>query len=234
MGGRSADQWAVKPGAFVPVVDQQTFDRVQMLLQKRQRRTSDEELLKGLRRLLKRRGKLTQNLIEEAPNLPSICTYYHHLGSLRRVYEVLGYHPDKGTFVRSDSRMHTMRLRAELVSRIAAMFGHSMTIFQLPGRMRSIIRFDDSVCVSVILCPTCRTPSGRLRWKLNPIPEEGKFVTLLCRLNAKNDDFKSFLMFPGINRLKPCRLKENSAWFSTAVPLNDLSQLHEIAKQLHP
>jgi len=227
------EEWAVRPGAFVPIVDQRTFDRVQILLQKRRQRTSDEELLKGLKRLLKRRGKLTQKLIEETPYVASICTYFHHFGSLRRLYKILGYRPAKGAFIRSDSRMNTMNLRAELVSQIATMFGHNMTVFQLPRHMRLLIRFDDSVCISVILCPSCRTPHGYLRWKLNPIPQEAGFVTLLCRLNAENNGFDSFLMFRRISRVKPCRLKKSSDWFKNGVPLNDLSQLREVAKRLY-
>jgi DNA invertase Pin-like site-specific DNA recombinase len=226
------DQWAAKPGAFVPIVDQQTFDRVQIVLQKRAQRTSNEELLNSLKRLLKRRGKLTENLIAEAPNLAGLSTYHSHLGSLRRIYKVVGYRPGPDVFIRSDSRMGTLRLRAELLSQIAVMFGHSVTVFHLPRRMRSIIRFDDSVCVSVIVCPTCRTPKGFLRWKLNPVPGEAKFVTLLCRLNAKNDDFHSFLMLRCMDKLKPCRLNEYGMWFKTGVPLHDLSKLHEVARNL--
>lgn len=226
------DQWAVKPGAFAPIIDPHTFDRVQRLLRKREERATTEELLKSLKQLLKRHGKLTQKLIAKAPNLPGLSTYYYHLGTFRGIYKLLGYRPPKSAFVRTESKMVTLRLRSELVSRIAVMFGHGVTVFHLPRRMRSILKFDDSVCVSVILCPSDRTPNGHLRWRLNPAPEEQKFVTLLGLLNPKNDGIRSLHMFRRIDKLKACRVKENSVWFKRGVPLNDLSQRHDVATSL--
>jgi hypothetical protein len=146
---------------------------------------------------------------------------------------MLGYCPARDAFVRTESKAVTLRLRSELISRLAVMFGHTMTVFHLPRRIRSILRFDRSVSVSVILCRSELTPNGHLRWKLVPAPEEGKFVTLLCLLNRKNDGIRGFRVFRSINKVKECKFRENSLWIRTGVPLNDLSRLHEVSRELY-
>jgi hypothetical protein len=51
-------------------------------------------MLRLLRELLESRGRLTCALIEGAADLPCSMTYIVRFGSLRRAYELIGYHPD--------------------------------------------------------------------------------------------------------------------------------------------
>ena len=52
---------------------------------------SDEEMLRGLRVVLKRKGKLSFGIINEAPAIPSAACYVKHFGSLRKIYALAGY-----------------------------------------------------------------------------------------------------------------------------------------------
>ena len=48
-------------------------------------------MLLRLRRTLHRRGKLSWNIIDNTPELPSAETYAAHFGTLRKIYALLGY-----------------------------------------------------------------------------------------------------------------------------------------------
>lgn len=60
----------------------------------RPRGLSDEEMLDGLRRLLRKRGYLTQAIIGADKSLPGITAYFYRFGSLTRAYELIGFSPD--------------------------------------------------------------------------------------------------------------------------------------------
>jgi len=225
------DQWVVRPGAFAAIVDREKFDHVQAVLRKRAERATDEQMLDGLKRLLQSEGKLTQNLIKQARNLPSVSTYFHRLGTFRRIYEDIGYGATPGAFDRADSRESTLKIRAELLARIGAMFPENVTFVRRPGKTRSIIRLDNALDVSLIICPSYRTRNGSLRWILTPNPSERDYITLVCRLNAENNDFHSFYMVRNQDRLKACKLQENDPWLAKGHRL-ELSQFCETAKAL--
>lgn len=54
---------------------------------------ADDELLAGLRRLLEERGRLTEGLIDAAPDMPSARTYANRFGGLTGAYRRIGYPP---------------------------------------------------------------------------------------------------------------------------------------------
>jgi hypothetical protein len=189
--------------------------------------------LNGLRRLLKAKGKLTQNLIAEARNLPNIATYFYRLGSFPKIYELIGYAATPGAFVRADSRKATLKLRAELLIRIAELFPQKVTFVRMPRKMRCIMRIDNALDTSLIICPSCRTKKGALRWILAPIDCERDHITLLCRLNSENIGFHSFYLVPCVDRLKPSKLRDDDPWLKKkGTRLDQLSQFCESTKAL--
>ncbi len=137
-----------------------------------------------------------------------------------------------GTFDKSDHRQHTQLIRQELINRLKAMFPQNVTVFRLARKMRLILRLDNQLRVSIVICPTARTSTGKLRWVLIPIPAEREYATLLCRLNSKNDRFHSFYMFPRVDLLTYHRFKENDPWLASGKRLKDLSEFYEVAKRL--
>jgi DNA invertase Pin-like site-specific DNA recombinase len=53
-------------------------------------RYRSEDILRGLRSLARREGKVTISLIDDEPNLPSAATVIHHFGSISRAYRLAG------------------------------------------------------------------------------------------------------------------------------------------------
>jgi DNA invertase Pin-like site-specific DNA recombinase len=55
---------------------------------------SDDEMLEVLRRLWRKCGYLTREIISASKNVPSISAYYIRFGSLTRAYQLIGYTPE--------------------------------------------------------------------------------------------------------------------------------------------
>ncbi|MCC8978661.1 recombinase family protein [Bradyrhizobium acaciae] len=53
-------------------------------------RYRSEDILRGLRALARREGKITIALIDDEPNLPAATTVIHHFGSISRAYRLAG------------------------------------------------------------------------------------------------------------------------------------------------
>jgi DNA invertase Pin-like site-specific DNA recombinase len=136
--------WVVRPGAFSPIIDQRTFDRVQLVRKRRLERLTDEELLCRLKALLRTKGKLTEKLIANARNMPPLSTYRWRFNGWRQIYKQIGYDAPATSFSKVDSRTVTLRLRSELLGQIAALFPGRVTLFRLPRQMRFLVRVDNS------------------------------------------------------------------------------------------
>jgi hypothetical protein len=65
---------------------------------------TDEQVLEALRKLLRKRGYLTQRMIDRSGETPTNPTYCRRFGSLTRAYELIGYKPTVGTGHRSLTR----------------------------------------------------------------------------------------------------------------------------------
>src|SRR5579863_2155392 len=93
LGGRTVqqpeDSWTKIQFAFPPVVDEGTFAAAQDALR---RVKTDAELLTGLRLLLKVEGRLDQEMINRCRTVGCVDTYVKRFGSLRKAYELIGYH----------------------------------------------------------------------------------------------------------------------------------------------
>jgi hypothetical protein len=64
---------------------------------------SNKQLLDLLRKLRRRRGRLSARLIEETKGLPSVTTFRARFGSLSRAYQLIGYAPKQVSVRRSRS-----------------------------------------------------------------------------------------------------------------------------------
>jgi DNA invertase Pin-like site-specific DNA recombinase len=210
--------WVLTPGAFEPIVDHPTFTDAQRILQSRTINKSDEAMLDSLRDLLAAKGRLSLRLIQNSEDAPSPSTYRHRFGSLRRAYELIGYgRPDQ--FGPIDVRRRTQGLRDQLIGEIAAIFPDHVSVVRYGGRWRSRLRLNNGVIVSVLVARSVR-PWKALRWRVNPVPHEREYLTLLARLREGNESFLDFHILPNIDRSIDICL--NDSWLDRGVLLGDL------------
>ena len=191
-----AQFWITKPGAFQPIVSQKTFD----LAQRRRTKKIDywwteEEMLRRIRRLLKREGRLTEALIMNARGMPSTTTIHNHFGPYRKLYEMVNYHLGTEDIFRGDQSTRSLKLRRSIVEKISELFSKHVTVTHLPKRTRSLLLIDDTVMVAVLLCRR-KSKRGRLIWALEPDRAERDFITLVCTMNDRHDHVIDYFLLP--------------------------------------
>jgi DNA invertase Pin-like site-specific DNA recombinase len=95
--------WIRVRGAFEPVVDKRVFKAVQQRMLQERRRPTREELADGLRKVVKRAGKLSQATLKHYRSEPSVEQVMREFGSLYEAYKAIGYAPNLGP-ERSENR----------------------------------------------------------------------------------------------------------------------------------
>ncbi len=85
------DLWVRSEGAIEPIVQRDVFLRAKKELEKRHIRISEEEMLVRLRKVLAKKGKLSAEIIDTTPGLPSTSAYLVHFGSIKNIYRLIGY-----------------------------------------------------------------------------------------------------------------------------------------------
>jgi DNA invertase Pin-like site-specific DNA recombinase len=85
------ERWIRSEGALPQIVEPALFWRAQQRIRDHYNRLSSEEMLKRLRLLLKRQGKLSGRIIDEAAGLPCSSDYQLRFGSIRTAYKLIGY-----------------------------------------------------------------------------------------------------------------------------------------------
>jgi DNA invertase Pin-like site-specific DNA recombinase len=224
-------EWILTPGAFEPVVDHAIFLQAQQTLGERTTNKSDEELLDSLRDLLARHNRLSLKLIKAAPDTPSPSTYRQRFGSLRRVYELIGYgRPEQ--FGRVDLRRRTQALREEFMERLAREFPGDLSIIRRGGRWRSRLRVRGGRIVSVLIARTIPTSTNGVRWQIDPVGHERHHVTLLARLDNQNLSILDLHMMPDLDRRKRFHIREEDAWMDRGISLKDVSDFLAVLRRV--
>lgn len=220
-------EWTVRPGAFDAIIDEETFEAAQRILHRRTSNKSDADLLDGLRSLLTIHGRLSLRIIHDDPSVPSPSAYRHRFGSLRRAYELIGYgKPEDFGPIDLRSRIHA--LRAELMEQLRVTFPDHVSSVQPGGRWRNRLRLRSGPMVSVIVARSVRTWKDAVRWRIDPVRHERRFVTLLARLDESNRSFLDLHVFPNIDRRKRFDISLSDPWLKRGEPLSDLLEFCKV------
>jgi hypothetical protein len=110
------ETWVLQRGAFPAIVDWNTFQRVQAILHNPCKYT-DDEMLNALLRLWKEKGRLSEDIINRAADVPSASQYGRRFGSMRRAYQLIGYE-QVVQLSTPEQRANSIKLRNDLISRI--------------------------------------------------------------------------------------------------------------------
>ena len=227
------EAWITKPGAFPPLIDQATFDRVQRnLLRQADRVWSNEELVDKLKHLLAKKGRLSESIILKEQGMPSVNTLKLRFGDCHQIYETIGYHPVFRDFYRGPRAESALCVRRDLVEHIRMLFPRHVQVTQQRMRTRSILWVDKSYFVAVLLCRWIEgSPNYKAHWMVCPNPSELGYVTLLCRLNPSSDSIVSFHLFPKMDTTYH-RSPEHDPWLASGKKLKDLSEFYNAVRAI--
>jgi hypothetical protein len=125
-----------------------------------------------------------------------------------------------------------MALRDQLITQIVTTFPNDVSIIKRGGRWRSQLRFSNGPLVSVLVARSLRAWKETIRWQIDPIRRECKFITILTRLDANNRSFLDFHVFPRIDRRGRFRICLSNPWLEGGKRLTDLTRLCEVVEQV--
>jgi DNA invertase Pin-like site-specific DNA recombinase len=233
------DKWTVKTDAFAPIVEPESFAAAQKVRHDRTFYRTDEELLVRLRAFLSREGMLSSHMIDTSRELASVRTYVERFGSMTRVYELIGYdysghiltHP-KMRRIMWKSRLRREMLRRRLLRDVCKLFPSEVRVIRKGPIDRPVLCFSDGLRISVLICPSTRTPLGYQRWRLPQLRAEQSQVTLLCLCNETNDAFQEFYLVPSVVRLRYCVVKRHDKRLKLGTTISELSRLPTLARRV--
>ena len=192
---------------------------------------SDEELLNSLRNLLSREGRLSLKLIRNSRDVPSPSTYRLRFGSLRRAYLMIGYGRAE-QFGPFDLRRRTQALREELIAKIVQIFPEDVSIVRPGGRWRGRLHLRGGSLLSILVARSIRARKETVRWQIDPVGHESRYVTLLARLDDENQSFLDLHVLPNVDRPKRFHISQADPWLLRGVHLVKLAELLSVVQQV--
>ena len=229
--------WTTKLDAFSSIVDRQTFDRAQKLIQKRLTRPKrpDADLIRGMKRVLARKGKLSQRLLA-GKGILDHRTYRLRFGSVMKAYQLAGYKPSAATMKSSQSQRQIMLLRADLHTRLKQLFAGRVRFISLPSQtLQQVVELDGCLRIAVYLCrSTSEISTGEPGWYLRVRPLERGLPALICTLDKSFTQLLNFYVFPPLGDSFPTTriFRENQAWLSSGRKLAKLDDLCDVVKDV--
>ncbi len=226
-------QWHLT-AAYEPIIDHSSYLKVQQRFFQQTHHKSDEQLLEDLRSLLAATGRLSLDIIDADPNMASPATYRTRFGSLSRAYELIGYGQPQDFVSAIDVRRRTDALRAGLLRSLEAMFPNKIHIVRPSPRRRARIRVAGGTTVALLMCRWVSVFRGRpfAKWEVKPHRSERRFVTLVARLNDKNDGFYDLHLLQRLEHKSRFYPTLDHPWLANAKRLRHLSEFCDTIRLL--
>jgi DNA invertase Pin-like site-specific DNA recombinase/DNA-binding winged helix-turn-helix (wHTH) protein len=224
--------WTRKAEAFTPIINATVFHRVQRLIDRRCTHPAkpDEYLLRGMRRVLAREGKLTERLLK-GRGIFDHRTFLKHFGSVMRAYELVGYKPSEHAFRSVNNAKRLWSLRLQVLKRIGELFPKHVRIVRQPNqKMRQVIELNNGSRIAVSLCTPTPAAYGKQRWLLKMQPKERGLAALLCTVNMSLDRITNFyVVSPMYNDGKFVILREQHPLLTSGEKIDSLSLFYDAA-----
>jgi DNA invertase Pin-like site-specific DNA recombinase len=225
------ENWVVIPNAFAAIVDRRTFDQVQRIAKNCTLHQSDEYILKHLKQLWRRRGYLSESLIDRARSVPSVNALRRRFGSIPNLYARLGFEPDEIHAYRTDTRLATMRVRTAVNAKVLKLFPADAILVRPESRRAELLHFRGLEYLSVMICRSKAETGGLRYWPLYTRPYERPLPTLICLLSRNNDSVERFYVMPSIDSVK-LKLTPEDRWFQRGLRLEKLTELKNALREV--
>jgi DNA invertase Pin-like site-specific DNA recombinase len=223
-------EWIVVPDAFEAIIDPATFETAQQVLRNKPFNLSDEQVVEGLRSILRAKGKLSTKLFLGAPNTLSKEGYRRRFGSLGRAYDLAGYDsPRKSTFVhRADIR----KVRRELMDTLVSLFPGEVSIQSRGPIRRDCLRLKGGTRVAVRACRRRKNNHKGPTWILQSVRSENRMISLVVCVNANNTAPDFIYVLPPIANRGAVALSLDHSWLKNGIQLEKLSSFCGTVRQI--
>lgn len=225
------DMWVRSEGAFEGIIDAPLFQAAQAIIEERNRRFSDAQMLEHLAALWRRHGVLSGLIIDEAEGMASSGAYRHRFGSLIRAYHKVGYTPDRDyRYIEINRSLREIHpdLVAETVERISALGGMVENDPQT-----GLLWINREFTVSLVLSRCQETAAGALRWNIRLETGLAPDITVAVRMAPGNAATLDYYLFPSIDMTLPrLRLAEENGTGLDIYRFQTLDYLHRLARRV--
>jgi hypothetical protein len=222
-------EWVRKERAFEPVVDGERFYTVQGIYRERNKKSTDEELLQGLRDLYARQGRLSALIIDEANFLPPSSLFSNRFGGLLRAYQMIGYTPAHDyKYIAINQRLRVLHAEivADVVRRIESLCGR-----QIPVDQKScLLELNHNLSVSVVISRCFTTPAGTRRWKIRFDSGLHPDITVAVRMDTCNEAIHDYYILPALEFSQgQLKLSEDNVGFLDSFRTDTLDYLLDLS-----
>ncbi len=222
------EKWIRAEDAWPAVVEPALFHAAQGIILVRNRRFTDEEMLRALKAILENHGKITGGMIDAREDMPSSAAFRYRFGSLVDAYAKVGYKPPVDYRFLEVNRW-IRQAQPELVDNVAERLRAVGAGVEVDGR-GAALQVNGEIRVSVSLCRHLCTGAGASRWII-VLDQMGRpDITIAARLGSNNDGIRDFYLLPSID-VTPgkLRLAEANGISLDGYRFDDLSRFFQLA-----
>ncbi len=209
------DMWVRAEEAFEAIVDPKLFCTALSIIQERNRRFSNEEMLKLLKLLYLSKGYLSGLIIDEDDYLPSSNLYKRRFGSLIRAYKLVGFTPDVDyTYLEINKRLRERYPHevTQVIGKIEEMGGHVER-----QKTTDLLIINHEFNSSLVIARCQSTTAGSLRWHVRFDVSLHPDITIVARMDAANDKIRDFYLLPSrdIQKKKLLLAQDNGSFWDS-------------------
>jgi len=225
------DMWIRSNAVFEPVVSGDLFTRAQDIIRERSRRYTNDELLDHLRDLLKREGRLSGLLIDEAEGMASSSVYRGRFHSLVQAYKLIAYSPERDyQFIETNRQLRQMHptVIAHMTEQISKAGGI------VSGDPRSdLLTINHEFTASLVIARCRQTESGAFRWLIRVDAGLKPDITVAVRMNDTNRDPLDYYLLPSLDlTFEKLTLAEDNPVSLDTYRFNTLDFFFDMAKRI--
>jgi hypothetical protein len=226
------ESWCVIPNAFASIVSRELFDEAQRINQSRTIHKNNEQLLDALRALWVEKGRLTQQIINQANDVPSTQAIRVRFGSLRRVYQLIGYSGRQSSLRFTETRRKMAMTKNSLVQEIVKAFPGEVAIAKSDWRQRLRLRLRNQVVIAVHLCRGPWRQGDSMRWLLATNREEHCKFALVARMQENYHGFFDFHLMPCFRAVTRLLLEIDDPRLQKGIRFTKISEFLSATKEV--
>jgi DNA invertase Pin-like site-specific DNA recombinase len=191
------DMWIRRTGAFTGIIERAVFQQAQEIVEARQRRYSEEEMLVLLHNLWQKSGVLSGLLIDETEGMPSSAAYRFRFKTLVRAYELIGYTPDRDyKYIEINRQLRTayryvlsdVKTKLETVGAIVS-----------TDQNTDLLTINSEFSASVIVSRCRKTGAGSHRWLIRLDAGLVPDLNIVVRMTNNNETPLDYYLLPSID-----------------------------------
>jgi DNA invertase Pin-like site-specific DNA recombinase len=187
------EMWIQREGAFEPIVSTEEYQTVQAILRARNRSWTDDEMLDGLRDLLKTIGRLSNRLIDKAGSIPRSQTYARRFGGLTRAYALVGWRSERDYSYFEANRIVGDHRRILIESIVKDIKSGGATID--PSDRKGLLTINHEFTASSRVA-RCYQRSNGHQWRIRIDRSRYSDVSLVARMRTGNESILDYYVFP--------------------------------------